>query len=57
MIKTSSPITSWQIGGEKLEIVTEFIFLCSKITVVGDCIHVIKRHLLFGRKTMTDVEI
>jgi len=45
----SSPITSWQIGGEKLEAVTYFIFLGSKITVDGDCSHEIKKHLLFGR--------
>ena len=46
----SSPITSWQIDGETVETVTDFIFLGSKITVVGDCSHEIKRHLLLGRK-------
>ena len=45
----SSPITSWQIEGEKLEALTDFIFLGSKITVDGDCSHEIKKHLLFGR--------
>ena len=48
----SGPITSWQIGGEKVEIVTDFIFLGSKITVDGDCSHEIKRHLLLGRKAI-----
>ena len=46
----SSPITSWQIDGETMEIVTNFIFLGSKITADGDCSHEIKRRLLFGRK-------
>ena len=50
----SSPITSWQIDGETVETVTDFIFLGSKITVDGDCSHEIKRHLLLGRKTMTN---
>ena len=49
----SSPITSWQIEGGKVETVTDFIFLGSKITADGDCSHEIKRHLLFGRKAMT----
>ena len=49
----SSPITSWQIDGEKVETVTDFIFLGSKITVDGYCSHEIKRHLLLGRKAMT----
>ena len=49
----SSNITSWQIYGEKMEIVTEFIFLGSKITADGDCSHEIKRHFLLGRKTVT----
>ena len=49
-IMASGPITSWQIDGET---VTDFIFLCSKITVYGDCSHGIKRHLLLGRKAMT----
>ena len=52
----SSPITLWQIDGETMETVTDFIFLGSKITVVSDCSHEIKRHLLFGRKTMTNLE-
>ena len=49
-IMASSPITSWQIDGGKMEIVTDFIFLGSKITVDGDCSHEIKTHLLLGRK-------
>ena len=49
-------ITSWQIDGETVEIVAEFIFLGSKITVDGDCTHEIKRHLLLGRKTMTNLD-
>ena len=52
----SGPITSWQIDGETVEIVTDFIFLGSKITVDGDCSHEIKRHLLPGRKVMTNVD-
>ena len=52
----SGPITSWQIDGEKTETVTDFIFLCSKITVDGDCSHEIKRHLLFGRKAVTNLD-
>ena len=47
---TSSPITLWKIDGEKMEIVTDFIFLGSKITVGSDCSHEIKRHLLLGEK-------
>ena len=50
------PITSWQIDGEKMETVTDFIFLGSKITADGDYSHEIKRHLLLGRKTMTNLE-
>ena len=50
-----SPITSWQIEGEKVETVTDFIFLGSKITVDCDCSHEIKRHLLLGRKAMTNL--
>ena len=50
------PITSWQIHGEKLETVTYFIFLGSKITTDGDYSHEIKRHLLLGRKAMTNLE-
>ena len=52
----SSLITSWQIDGEKMEIVTDFIFLGSKITVDGDCSHEIKRHLLLGKKAMTNLD-
>ena len=51
----SSPITSWQIDGETMETVTDFIFLGSKITAEGDCSHEIKRRLLLGRKAMTNV--
>ena len=53
-IMASSPITSWQIDGETMEIVTNFIFLGSKITAEGDCSHEIKRCLLLGRKAMTN---
>ena len=53
-ILTSGPITSWQIDGEKVETVTDFIFLDSKITADGDCSHKIKRCLLLGRKVMTN---
>ena len=49
-IMASGPITSWQIDGETMETVTDFIFLGSKITADGDCSHEIKRHLLLGRK-------
>ena len=52
---TSSPITSWQIDGETMEKVTDFIFLGSKITADGDCSHEIKRRLLIGRKVMTNL--
>ena len=52
-IMASSPITSWHIDGEKMETVTDFIFLGSKIISDGDCSHEIKRHLLFGRKAIT----
>ena len=52
----SSPITSWQIDGEKMETVRNFIFLGSKITADGDCSHEIKRHLLLGRKAMTNLD-
>ena len=52
----SNPITSWQIDGETMETVTDFIFLGSKITVDGDCSHEIKRRLLLGRKSMTKVD-
>ena len=52
----SSPITSWQIDGETVETVANFIFLGSKITADGDCSHEIKRHLLLGRKAMTNLD-
>ena len=52
----SGPITSWQIDGEKIEIVTDFLFLVSKITVDNDYSHEIKRYLLFGRKVMTNLD-
>ena len=55
-IMVSGHITSWQTGGEKVEAVTDFIFLCSKITADGDCSHEIKRHLLLGRKAMTNLD-
>ena len=55
-ILASGPITSWQIDGETVETVTDFIFLGSKITVHSDCSHGIKRHLLLGRKTMTNLD-
>ena len=54
-IMASGPITSWQIDGETMETVTGFIFLGSKITADGDCSHEIKRHLLLGRKAMTNL--
>ena len=52
----SSPITSWQMDGEKMETVTDFIFLGSKITADGDCSHEIKRHLLLRRRAMTNLD-
>ena len=55
-IMASGPITSWQIDGEKVETVSDFIFLGSKITAVGDCSHEIKRHLLLGRKAMINLD-
>ena len=55
-IMASSPITSWQINGKTMETLTDFIFLRSKITEDGDCSHEIKRHLLLGRKAMTNLE-
>ena len=55
-IMASGPITSWEIDGETVETVADFIFLCSKITVDGDCSHEIKRHLLLGRKIMTNLD-
>ena len=54
-IISSSPITSWQIDGETMETVTDFIFLGSKITTDGDCSHEVKRRLLLGRKVMTNL--
>ena len=55
-IIASGPITSWQIDGETVETVADFIFLGSKITADGDCSHEIKRHLLLGRKVMTNLD-
>ena len=55
-IMASDPITSWQIDGETVETVADFIFLGSKITADGDCSHEIKRHLLLGRKAMTNLD-
>ena len=55
-VMESSPITSWQLEGEKVEAVTDFIFLGSKITTDGDCSHEIKRCLLLGRKVMTNLD-
>ena len=52
----SSPITSWQIDGETVETMTDFIFLGSKVTADGDCSHEIKRHLLLARKAMTNLD-
>ena len=56
-IMESSPITSWQIDGETMETVTDFIFFGSKITADGDCSHEIKRHLLLGRKAITNLTV
>ena len=55
-IMASGPITSWQIGGEKVETMSDFIFLSSKITADGDCSHEINRRLLLGRKVMTNLD-
>ena len=55
-IMAFGPITSWEIDGEPVEIVADFIFLGSKIIADGDCSHEIKRHLLFGRKVMTNLD-
>ena len=55
-IMASDPITSWQIDGETVETVSDFIFLGSKITTDGDCSHEIKRHLLLARKVMTNID-
>ena len=54
-IMSSGPITSWHIDGETMETVTDFIFLGSKITAVGDCSHETERHLLLGEKAMTNI--
>ena len=53
---TSGPITAWKIGGEKVEVVTDFLFLCSEITADYDCSHEIRRQLLLGRKLMTNLD-
>ena len=55
-IMACGPITSWEIDGEMVETVADFVFLGSKITADGDCSHEIKRHLLFGRKVMTNLD-
>ena len=55
-IMASSPITSWQIEGETVETVADFIFLGSKITADGDCSHEMKRHLLLGKKAITNLD-
>ena len=55
-IMASKPITSWQTEGGKVETVTDFVFLDSRITVDGDCSHEFKRHLLLGRKAMTNLD-
>ena len=55
-IMASGPITSWEINGETMEVMTDFIFLVSKITADGDCSYEIKRHLLLGRKVMTNLD-
>ena len=55
-IMASSPITSWQIDGDKVKTVADFVFLGSKITADGDCSHEIKRHLLLGRKAMAHLD-
>ena len=55
-VMADGPITSWQIDGETVETVSDFIFLCSKITADGDCSHEIKRYLLLGRKAMTNLD-
>ena len=55
-VMASRPITSWQIDGETMETVTDFIFLGSRMTADGDCSHEIKRHLLLGKKAMTNLD-
>ena len=56
-IMASGPITSWQIDGETMETVTKFVFLSSRITADDDCSHEIKRHLLLGRKAVTNLDL
>ena len=56
-IMASDPITLWQIEGENVEVVTDFLFLSSKITEDGDCSHEIRRRLLLGRKAMTNLDM
>ena len=56
-VMASSPITSWQIEGETMQTVTDFIFLGSKITANSDCSHEFKRHLVLGRKAMTNLDV
>ena len=56
MIMASGPTTAWHIEGEKMEIVTDFLFLGSKITADGDCSHEIRKRLLLGRKAMTNLD-
>ena len=53
---SSSPFTSWQVEGDKVEVVTDFLFLVSKITADGDCSHEIRRHLPLDRKAMTNID-
>ena len=55
-VMASGPITSWEIDGETVETMSDFILGCSKITADGDCSHEIKRHLLLGRKVMTNLD-
>ena len=55
-VMASGPVISWQIGGEAMEAMTQFIFLGSRITVDGDCSHEIKRHLILGRKAMMNLD-
>ena len=55
-IMASSPIASWETDGETMKTVTDFIFLASKITADGDCSHEVKRHLVLGRKVMTNID-
>ena len=55
-VMASGPITSWEVDGETVETVSDFTLFCSKITADGDCSHEIKRHLLLGRKVMTNID-